>query len=179
MPLMNDDKDDKSKLEGMLEGNTLDIKQQNAAEFIAPGGRGVNDYSLEAPGFANNLRAAAEAQERTVKALPVIIDQRMNEHCQKVQAVLTESTQRMEVLQRKSTPRQRLSNGRSICLTSITLGLMVGFLGSIGISWFWVIPAQVAHQRGADWAIGDYLASPEGKAVRKHFRECRAKGCKS
>jgi hypothetical protein len=171
------DKSDKSKLEGMLEGNTLENKQQNANEFVAPGGRGVNDYSLEAPGLANNLRVATEAQERSVKMMPVMLNQLMGEHFEKIETTLTESTQRIELLQRKSAPRQKLSTGR-ICPASTSLGLMMGFLVTIGVSWFWVIPAQIAHQRGADWAIGEYLATPEGRAVRNHYRNCKTKGCK-
>jgi hypothetical protein len=107
---------DKSKLEGMMEGNTLGNKKQNAAEFVAPGGRGVNDYSLEAPGLANNLRVAAEAQERTVKMIPVVINQVMEEHCAKVQDSLLASTQQMQLLlQRKGSGRQNSPASRSVC----------------------------------------------------------------
>jgi hypothetical protein len=176
MPLMNDDK---SKLEGMMQGNTLENKQQNAAEFVAPGGRGVNDYSLEAPGLANNLRVAAEANERTVQSIPVVVDQSIDKHFATIQETLAGSLQRMELLQRKSTSRQKSSGGRSIHPTSVAIGLMMGFLIAIGVCWFWVIPGQVAHERGTDWAIGEYLATPEGRAVRQHFRNCKTKGCKS
>jgi hypothetical protein len=169
----------KSKLEGMMNGNTLENKQQNAAEFVAPGGRGINDYSLEAPGLANNLRMAAEANERTVQSLPVIFDQSIDKHFATIQETLAGSLQRMELLQRKSTSRQKSPGGRSIHPTSVAIGVMMGFLITIGVCWFWVIPSQVAHERGSDWAIGEYLASPEGRAVRQHFRNCKTKGCKS
>lgn len=169
--------DDNSKLEAMLKGNTLENKQQNAAEFVAPGGRGVNDYSLEAPGLANNLRVAAEANERTVQSIPIVVDQAIDKHFTTIQQALAGSLQRMELLQRKSTSRQK--GGRAVCPTSVSIGLMIGFLITSGICWFWVIPGQVAHERGSDWAIGEYLATPEGRAVRKHFRNCKTKGCKS
>jgi hypothetical protein len=171
--------DDKSKLEGMMQGNTLENKQQNAAEFVAPGGRGVNDHSLEAPGLANNLRVAAEANERTIQSIPVVVDQSIDKHFATIQEMLAASIQRMELLQRKSTSRQKSSGGRSICPTSVAIGLMMGFLITIGICWFWVVPSQVAHERGTDWAIGEYLATPEGRAVRQYFRNCKTKGCKS
>lgn len=170
---------DDSKLQGMMAGNTVGNKKHNAAEFVSPGGRGVNDYSLEAPGLANNLRVAAEANERTVKAIPVVVVQIMEEHCAKVQEVLATSTQRMELIQRKTTAKQKLPSIKPICPASIGLGLMLGFLATLGIAWFWVIPAQVAQQRGSDWAIGEYLATPEGKAVRNYYRNCKKKGCKS
>jgi hypothetical protein len=171
--------DDKSKLEGMMQGNTLENKQQNAAEFVAPGGRGVNDYSLEAPGLANILRTAAEANERTMQSMPVVFDQSIDKNFVVIKEMLAGSLQRMELLQRKSTPRQKLMGGRAICPTSLSIGLMIGFLLSIGICWFWVVPSQVAHERGTDWAIGEYLSTPEGRAVRQHFRNCKTKGCKS
>jgi hypothetical protein len=171
--------DDKSKLEGMMQGNTLENKQQNAAEFVAPGGRGVNDYSLEAPGLANNLRVAAEANERTVQSIPVVVDQSIDKHFTTILEMLAGSLQRMELLQRKSTPRQKLTGGRAICPTSVAIGLMMSFLITIGVCWFWVIPSQVAHERGTDWAIGEYLSTPEGRAVRQHFRNRKTKGGKS
>jgi hypothetical protein len=174
--------DDKSKLEQMMEGNTLEDKKANAAEFVAPGGRGINDTSLEAPGLANNLRAAAQAQERTVKMIPVVLTQLMEEHFSKFLEVLTASTQRMEVIQRKAPGNQKLPVIKSICPSSMGMGLMLGFLVSVGAAWFWVIPAQVAQQvaqqRGSDWAIGEYLATPAGTAVRNHYRNCKTKGCK-
>jgi hypothetical protein len=167
--------DGKSRLEKMLEGNTLEDKKKNAAEFVAPGGRGINDYSLEAPGIANNLRATAHALERVVKMLPMIINQHMEELAEDVK----NTAERMEALQRKP-PRQKLSNVRSICPTSISIGLILGFLLTIGVSWFWVIPNQIASQRGSDWGIAEYLATPAGKAVRQHYRKCKTnntKGC--
>jgi hypothetical protein len=171
--------DDKSKLEGMMQGNTLENKQQNAAEFVAPGGRGVNDYSLEAPGLANILRAAAEANERTMQSMPVVFDQSIDKNFVVIKEMLAGSLQRMELLQRKSTSRQKSSGGRSIHPTSVAIGLMIGFLITLGTCWFWVVPSQVAHERGTDWAIGEYLATPEGRAVRQHFRNLKTKGGKS
>ncbi len=168
--------DDKSKLEGMLAGNTLENKQQNAAEFVASGGRGVNDYSLEAPGLANNLRVAAEANERTMKAMPIVFDQSIDKGFATIQETLVEGFQQMGLLQRKSTSRQKLPGG--IHPASVAIGAMMTFLVMIGVCWFWVIPAQVAHERGADWAIGEYLQTPEGRAVRQYFRNCKTKGCK-
>jgi hypothetical protein len=173
---------DKSKLEGMMGGNTIDNKKHNASEFVAPGGRGVNDYSLEAPGLANNLRVAAEANERTAQSIPVVVNQVMEGHCDKVEAKLSESIQLMEAIQRKYNARQKLPVIKSICPSSMGMGLMLGFLVTVGVAWFWVIPAQVAQQiaqqRGSDWAIGEYLATPEGTAVRNHYRNCKTKGCK-
>ena len=168
-----------SKLDGVTNGNTLEDKQQIAAEFVAPGGRGIEDYSLEAPGLANNLRAAAQANERTVQSIPVVVDQALDKHFGAIQEVLAASIQRMELLQRKSPSRQKVTGGRSICPTSMAIGTMTGFLLTMGICWFWVVPSQVAHERGTDWAIGEYLATPEGRAVRQHFRNCKTKGCKS
>jgi hypothetical protein len=173
-----------SKLEGMLTGNTLEDKKQNAAEFVAPGGRGINDYSLEAPGLANNLRAAAAANERVIQSMPVYVTDIMTEHCAQVQEMLASSTQRMEMMQRKAANKQRIPMMRAICPASVGMGAMLGVLATLGIAWFWIIPAQVsqrvAQQRGADWAIGEYLATPAGTAVRNHFRGCKAKGgCKS
>jgi hypothetical protein len=103
----------------------------------------------------------------------------MEEHCAKVQEALLTSTQQMQLLiQRKGTGRQNSPVARSICPASVGLGLISGFLVTIGIAWFWAIPAQVAQQRGIDWAIGEYLSTPEGRAVRAHYRNCKNKGCK-
>jgi hypothetical protein len=109
----------------------------------------------------------------------VVVDQSIDKHFATIQETLAGSLQRMELLQRKSTSRQKSSGGRAIHPTSVAIGLMIGFLLSIGICWFWVVPSQVAHERGTDWAIGEYLATPEGRAVRQHFRNCKTKGCKS
>jgi hypothetical protein len=83
----------------------------------------------------------------------------------------------MELIQRKASGKQ-VGTARSICPTSAGLGTMIGFLATIAIAWFWVIPAQVAQQRGSDWAIAQYLSTPEGRAVRNHYRNCKGKGCR-
>jgi hypothetical protein len=179
---VDDYKPDKSKLEGMMGGNTIDNKKHNAAEFVAPGGRGVEDYSLEAPGLANNLRVAAEANERTAQSIPVMVNQVMEDNWDKFHLLLVERLQLMEAIQRRYSAKQKLPVIKSICPASMGVGLMLGFLATVGIAWFWVIPAQVAQQvaqqRGSDWAIGEYLATPEGTAVRNYYRNKKTKGSK-
>jgi hypothetical protein len=171
---MQDTKKD-TKLNGMLKGNTVPNKQQNAAEFVAPGGRGVDDYSLEAPGLANLIRAAAEANERTVQSIPIYVTHVMEDHCEKVEKNVAGGIQQMVLMQRKS---GRFPGIKGICRPSLGMGIALGFIAAMLISWFWLIPAQVAYQRGSDWAIGEYLATPAGTAVRNHYRNCKAKGCK-
>jgi hypothetical protein len=163
--------ENKSKLEVMLEGNTLEIKKLNAAEFVALGGIGINDPVLEPAGLANNIRASAVVQERIIKMLPIFL----NEHNAEIKEMVDAIGQKIDLFQKK--PQRKISNVRSICPTSITIGIILGFLATIGISWFWVIPSQIAAQRGSDWAIGEYLATPEGRAVRKYFRKCQASKC--
>ena len=124
------------------------------------------------------FRAAAQANERTVQSIPIVVDQALDKHFAQIREALDASIQRMELIQRKLPSRQKVIGGR-ICPTLVAIGVMTGFLITMGICWFWVVPSQVAHERGTDWAIGEYLATPEGRAVRQHFRNCKTKGCKS
>jgi uncharacterized membrane protein len=59
---------------------------------------------------------------------------------------------------------------------SLAIGSMATLLLSMPIVYFLLIPAQVKAERGKDWAIAEWLNSPEGRKTRIIFQKyCEGK----
>jgi hypothetical protein len=163
-----------NNLNKVLEGTTLEEKQKILGDLVAQGGVSVDDPMLVIPGLANHFQKMINAQAKVMELLPAVVGQQASERFDGFDKKLDESIKRVEVRNHSGGTKDRFS------YTSFCTGWMVASLAVIGLSWFFLIPREVARQRGADWAIGEYLTSPEGRAFRKAFKECsQKKNCDS
>jgi hypothetical protein len=162
-----------SNLDDVLTSTTTEEKQRILGELVSQGGVGVDDPMLVVPGLANHFRGIIDGQAKMMELIPIVVDQKVTEKLDVFGKYLEQSVKKVEV-------RNKAASGKGgFDLLSLTVGVMGGFLITIGLSWFFLIPREVARQRGADWAIGEYLTSPEGRAFRKSFDKCYKKGCDS
>jgi hypothetical protein len=162
-----------SNLDDVLTSTTAEEKQRILGELVSQGGVGVDDPMLVVPGLANHFRGIIDGQAKMMELIPIVVDQKVTEKLDVFGKYLEQSVKKVEV-------RNKAASGKGgFDLLSLTVGVMSGFLITIGLSWFFLIPREVARQRGADWAIGEYLTSPEGRAFRKSFDKCYKKGCDS
>jgi hypothetical protein len=162
-----------SNLDDVLAGIKVDEKQKILGELVSQGGVGVDDPMLVVPGLANHFRGIIDSQAKMMELIPVVVNQQVTEKLDVFGKHLEQSVKKVEA-------RNKAASGkRGFDLLSLTAGVMGGFLVTIGLSWFFLIPREVARQRGADWAIGEYLTSSEGRAFRKSFKKCYEKGCDS
>ncbi len=159
-----------SNLDDVLTSTNTDEKQKILGELVSQGGVGINDPMLVVPGLANHFRGIIDGQAKMMELMPVVVDQKVTEKLDVFGKLLEQSVKKVEA-RNKSAPGKQ-----SFDLLSFTGGAMSSFLVAIGLSWFFLIPQEVARQRGADWAIGEYLTSPEGRAFRKSFKKCYEKG---
>jgi hypothetical protein len=154
-----------SNLDDVLTSTTTEEKQKILGELVSQGGVGVDDPMLVVPGLANHFRGIINGQAKMMELMPVVVDQRV-----------TEKFDAFGKLLEQSVKNKSASGKGGFDLLSLTAGVMGGLLVAIGLSWFVLIPREVARQRGADWAIGEYLTSSEGRAFRKSFNKCYEKG---
>jgi hypothetical protein len=158
-----------SNLSKVLEGTTPEEKQKILGDLVAQGGVSVDDQMLVVPGLANHFQKVINAQAKTMELLPLVVDQRVTEKLDGFALKLDDAIKRVEA----KNQFRAVTNGFNY--SSIGIGIIVGSVAIITLSWFFLIPREVARQRGADWAIGEYLTSPEGRAFRKSFKDCYQK----
>jgi hypothetical protein len=161
-----------SNLDDVLTSTTTEEKQKILGELVSQGGVGVDDPMLVVPGLANHFRGIINGQAKMMELMPVVVDQRVTEKFDVFGKLLEQFGKLLEQF-----GKNKSASGKGgFDLLSLTAGVMGGLLVAIGLSWFVLIPREVARQRGADWAIGEYLTSPEGRAFRKSFNKCYQKG---
>jgi hypothetical protein len=164
-----------NNLNKVLEGTTSEEKQKILGDLVAQGGVSVDDPMLVIPGLANHFQKMINAQAKVMELLPAVFGQQVSERFDGFDKKLDDSIKRVEVRNQPGGATKDRFSYTSFCTGGIVAGLVV-----IGLSWFFLIPREVARQRGADWAIGEYLTSPEGRAFRKAFKECsQKKNCDS
>lgn len=160
-----------SPLDSILKGTEPPEQKKISGEFISSG-FSASDPVLSIPALANHFRSIAETQERNTKATPRLFSDRLDQH----EKVITETLEKIEAAKVKpSLPAPKLSF-YGFCPISIGAGVLISIAIMIPVFSYWLVPSEVSKQRGADWAIAEYLTSPSGRVLRKSFDKCHKAG---
>jgi hypothetical protein len=155
------------------------------ASIVQAGSISADDELMEQSGISNHLRRASANLKATVDNLPVVLDRTLDQklaglgeqqalHQQAIAASCGDIKGAVDSLGNliKKSP---LSSGNKLPhgldLKSIAIGSMATLLLSTPLFYFVVVPGQVRTDRGKDWAIAEWLNSPEGRKTRVIFQK--------
>jgi hypothetical protein len=167
-------------LDPIISGTTQVEKKQILSQVVECGlSIDPDDLMFKIPGLANHFRKIAEAQERAVKSLPLLMDRQLGERLDKYEQLLSQNataTAKVRAANRL-TRRFALNN---FCPMSGAIGILGTLLILIPLGWYVLIPREVARQRGGDWAILAYLKTSQGVGFRQFYiQKCHNKpNCK-
>jgi hypothetical protein len=174
-----------SPIQAMLNGDDAKTRAEKLGDFTdLQIGIDPEDPLLQIPGLTNDLRRIVEAQNRQANNSSIANQKAIREElgnfteaCNGFQSTLADSIARIESakipVQKISATPQKQSDFN---VTSAAIGASVTIILMSLAGFLFVIPKEVARQRGADWAIAEYLTSPKGKEFRKQFDKCHKAG---
>jgi hypothetical protein len=170
------------------------IPHEEAGEILTSisqaGSISADDEILELSGTANHMRKTTANLRETVNSLPVMLDRTLdqklaglNEQQAAHQAIIAAScgdvkasVESLGNLIKKSQLNSNTKLPYGLELKSLAIGAMASLLLWIPLSYFLILPAQVRAERGKDWAIAEWLNSPEGRKTRIIFQKyCQGK----
>jgi hypothetical protein len=178
-----------SHIPAVIDGISHDEVRGILTTISQAGGISADDEMLELSGAANHIRKTSANLRETVNNLPVILDRTFDQK-------LAELTEQQSAHQKivasscsdvKSAVNSLVNLIKNSQLTksklphwlewkSLAIGSMATLLLSMPIFYFLVLPAQVNAERGKDWAIAEWLNSPEGRKTRIIFQKyCQSK----
>ncbi len=167
-------------LEPIISGTTQVEKKQILSQVVESGlSIDPDDLMFKIPGLANHFRKIAEAQERSVKSMPIVVDRQLGERLDRFEELLlSNATATAKVRATNPPARFKLTE---ICPMSGAIGMLGTLLILIPLGWYVLIPREVARQRGGDWAILAYLKTSQGVGFRQFYlTKCHNKpACKS
>jgi hypothetical protein len=150
----------------------------------------ADDEILEMSGTANHMRKTTANLRETVNKLPVILDLTLDK---KLTGLKEDQTAHQKVvaascndvkaavdglgnLIKKSQLNSKSKLPHWLEWKSLAIGSMATLLLWLPLSYFLILPAQVQAERGKDWAIAEWLNSPEGRKTRIIFQKyCQGK----
>jgi hypothetical protein len=163
-------------------------KKQIILEFIDSGlSVDPEDLMLQVPGLANHFRGIAEALERTTKSMPVVVHQQLGERLDKYETTLSERIDRHEAILSQTLEKVVAAKPKAVAISPRRLlhgfspmsglfGVFATLLVGIPLTWYVLIPREVARVRGGDWAIVAYLKTPQGAGFRQFYlQKCHNK----
>jgi hypothetical protein len=170
------------------------IPHEEAGEILTSisqaGSISADDEILELSGTANHMRKTTANLRETVNSLPVMLDRTLDQklaglneqqaaHQATVAASCGDVKASVESLGNLIKKSQLNSNTKlpyGLELKSLAIGAMAISLLWIPLFYFLILPAQVKAERGKDWAIAEWLNSPEGRKTRIIFQKyCQGK----
>jgi hypothetical protein len=170
------------------------IPHEEAGEILTSisqaGSISADDEILELSGTANHMRKTTANLRETVNSLPRVLDRTLdqklaglNEQQSAHQAIVAAScgdvkaaVESLGNLIKKSQLNSNTKLPYGLELKSLAIGAMASLLLWIPLSYFLILPAQVKAERGKDWAIAEWLNSPEGRKTRIIFQKyCQGK----
>lgn len=150
------------------------------------GGISADDEILEMSGAANHMRKTTANLRETVNNLPVVLDRTLDHkltalredqatHQSTVAAACGDvkaAVDNLGILIKKSS---QLSAKNKLLhwleWKSLAIGSMTTLLIWVPLSFLVILPAQIRAERGKDWAIAEWLNSPEGRKTRVIFQK--------
>jgi hypothetical protein len=166
-------------LDPIISGTTQVEKKQILSQIVDSGlSIDPDDLMFQIPGLANHFRKIAEAQERTVKSMPIFVDRQIGERLDEYEQSQSQNvTATAKVRVANPYTRFKLNN---FCPMSGAIGIVGTLLILIPLGWYVLIPREVARQRGGDWAILAYLKTSQGAGFRQFYiQKCHNKpSCK-
>jgi hypothetical protein len=166
-------------LDPIISGTTQIEKKQILSQVVDSGlSIDPDDLMFKIPGLANHFRKIAEAQERVVKSLPLLLHQQLGERLDIYEQLLSQNVTATTKARAANLPARFKLN--SFCPMSSAMGILGTLLILIPLGWYVLIPREVARQRGGDWAILAYLKTPQGAGFRQFYlKKCHDKpSCK-
>jgi hypothetical protein len=166
-------------LNPIISGTTQVEKKEILSQVIESGlSIDPDDLMFKIPGLANHFRKIAEAQERSVKSLPLFVDRQLGERLDKYEQLLSQNITTTAKVRSTNPPTRFKFN--EFCPMSGAIGIFGTLLILIPLGWYVLIPREVARQRGGDWAIVAYLKTSQGVGFRQFYlQKCHNKpSCK-
>jgi hypothetical protein len=166
-------------LNPIISGTTQVEKKEILSQVIESGlSIDPDDLMFKIPGLANHFRKIAEAQERSVKSLPLFVDRQLGERLDKYEQLLSQNITTTAKVRSTNPPTRFKFN--EFCPMSGAIGIIGTLLILIPLGWYVLIPKEVARQRGGDWAILAYLKTSQGAGFRQFYlQKCHNKpSCK-
>lgn len=167
-------------LDPIISGTTQVEKKQILSQVVESAlSIDPDDLMFKIPGLANHFRKIAEAQERAVKSVPIVVDRHVGERLDRLEELLSQNVTAPGKVRATNPPARFKLN--LFCPMSGAIGVFGTLLILIPLGWYVLIPREVARQRGGDWAILTYLKTPQGVGFRQFYiAKCYKKpACKS
>jgi hypothetical protein len=179
----------KSHIPAVIDGISHEEAGGILTTISQAGGITADDEILELSGTANHMRKTTANLRETVNNLPVILDRTfdqkltgLNEQQSAHQKLVVASCSDVKaavdslvsLIKKSQLTKSKLPHWLE--WKSLAIGSMANLLLCLPIFYFLVIPAQVKAERGKDWAIAEWLNSPEGRKTRIIFQKyCQSK----